>query len=144
MSDGDRYYLVSRRALADGERDHSARDRGGARRDALSPDRRVENRNGGHRQSRVPRPRSRRFAWPRICLLESGTGPLNDKQQELVVTARDETERLRAMVDELLDLVRIEADAGALRRVKIDPTQVASTAPRKHTARSQTRSTFRS
>ena len=49
-------------------------------------------------------------------LLDAGVGPLTDGQRELATTARDETERLRTMVDELLDLVRIEAEAGALHR----------------------------
>lgn len=49
-------------------------------------------------------------------LLEASVGELTEPQRELATTARDETERLRAMVDELLDLVRIEAEAGALRR----------------------------
>ena len=55
-------------------------------------------------------------------LLEPGTGPLSADQRELVTTARDDTERLRAMVEELLDVVRIEAEAGALHRVSIDPS----------------------
>lgn len=54
-------------------------------------------------------------------LLEPGTGPLTDAQRELVTTARDDTERLRAMVEDLLDVVRIEAEAGALHRVLIEP-----------------------
>ncbi len=54
-------------------------------------------------------------------LLEPGTGPLTDSQRELVTTARDDTERLRAMVEDLLDVVRIEAEAGALHRVPVEP-----------------------
>jgi signal transduction histidine kinase len=46
-------------------------------------------------------------------LLEESTGPLANIQRELAVTARDETERLQSTVDELLDLVRIEREAGA-------------------------------
>ena len=42
-------------------------------------------------------------------LLEAGTGPLTESQRELVTTARDDTERLRAMVEDLLDVVRIES-----------------------------------
>src|SRR6185312_7814056 len=53
-------------------------------------------------------------------LLEPAAGPLTDEQRELVTTARDDTERLRAMVEELLDVVRIESDAGALHRVPVD------------------------
>jgi two-component system, NtrC family, sensor histidine kinase KinB len=54
-------------------------------------------------------------------LLESGTGPLTESQRELVTTARDDTERLRAMVEDLLDVVRIESEAGALHRVPVEP-----------------------
>jgi signal transduction histidine kinase len=54
-------------------------------------------------------------------LLEPGTGPLTPSQRELVVTARDDTERLRAMVEDLLDVVRIESEAGALHRVPVEP-----------------------
>jgi two-component system, NtrC family, sensor histidine kinase KinB len=54
-------------------------------------------------------------------LLEPTTGALSEPQRELVTTARDDAERLRAMVEELLDVVRIEAEAGALRRVPVDP-----------------------
>lgn len=53
-------------------------------------------------------------------LLEPTTGPLNEAQRELVTTTRDGTERLRSMVEELLDVVRIEAEAGALHRVPVD------------------------
>jgi two-component system, NtrC family, sensor histidine kinase KinB len=54
-------------------------------------------------------------------LLEPGMGELSEAQREIVTTARDDTERLRAMVEDLLDVVRIEAEAGALHRVPVDP-----------------------
>ncbi len=54
-------------------------------------------------------------------LLEASTGPLSDAQREVVTTARDDTERLRSLVDELLDLVRIETEAGELHLVPVDP-----------------------
>ncbi|HEY4118192.1 MAG TPA: ATP-binding protein, partial [Byssovorax sp.] len=54
-------------------------------------------------------------------LLEPSTGPLDETQRELVTTTRDETERLRAMVEDLLDVVRIETEAGALRESTVDP-----------------------
>ena len=59
-------------------------------------------------------------------MLESGTGPLTESQRELVTTARDDTERLRAMVEDLLDVVRIESEAGALNRVPIEPLTILS------------------
>jgi signal transduction histidine kinase len=57
-------------------------------------------------------------------LLEPATGPLNDDQREVLTSARDDTERLRALVDELLDLVRIESEAGAPRRVAVEPRRL--------------------
>lgn len=54
-------------------------------------------------------------------LLEESTGPLGSIQRELALTARTETERLQNTVNELLDLVRIERDAGALKRTLVDP-----------------------
>jgi signal transduction histidine kinase len=54
-------------------------------------------------------------------LLEESTGPLQAMQRELAITARDETERLQSTVNELLDLVRIEREAGALQRAPVNP-----------------------
>jgi len=54
-------------------------------------------------------------------LLEPGMGELSEAQREIVTSARDDTERLRAMVEDLLDVVRIEAEAGALHRVPVEP-----------------------
>ncbi len=54
-------------------------------------------------------------------LLEESTGPLQSMQRELAITARDETERLQSTVNELLDLVRIEREAGALQRTPVNP-----------------------
>jgi len=54
-------------------------------------------------------------------LLEDSTGPLSSMQRELALTARDETERLQTTVNELLDLVRIEREAGALQRAPVNP-----------------------
>jgi NtrC-family two-component system sensor histidine kinase KinB len=53
-------------------------------------------------------------------LLEESTGPLQSIQRELAITARDETERLQSTVNELLDLVRIEREAGALKRAPVN------------------------
>jgi len=55
-------------------------------------------------------------------LLDESTGPLQSMQRELAVTARDETERLQSTVNELLDLVRIEREAGALNRASVNAT----------------------
>ena len=47
---------------------------------------------------------------------EQAAGPLTDKQSELLHAAREDCDRLQAMVDDLLDLSRIEAG-----RVEIYP-----------------------
>jgi signal transduction histidine kinase len=48
-------------------------------------------------------------------LLEEAVGPLNPKQVELLLAARQDSERLLAMVNDLLDLTRIEQG-----RLKLD------------------------
>lgn len=67
-------------------------------------------------------------------LLEPATGPLTEAQREVVTTARDDTERLRALVDEFLDLVRIEAEAGAPRRASVDPRRLLELCVEAHQA----------
>jgi signal transduction histidine kinase len=47
-------------------------------------------------------------------LLEEGVGPLTPKQLELLLDARDNTERLLAMIENLLDLARLEGSGGRL------------------------------
>jgi signal transduction histidine kinase len=51
---------------------------------------------------------------------EEVVGPLNDKQADLVHAAREDCERLQSMVDELLDLSRIQAGRVELRPIAID------------------------
>ncbi|HWA10385.1 MAG TPA: ATP-binding protein [Opitutaceae bacterium] len=55
-------------------------------------------------------------------LLEQNVGALAPKQRELLETARDDADRLLRILDNLLDLTRLEGGASALdrRRVKID------------------------
>jgi signal transduction histidine kinase len=54
-------------------------------------------------------------------LLEEAVGPLTPKQVELLLAARQDSERLLGMVNDLLDLTRIEQG-----RVRLDPSPVAS------------------
>ena len=53
--------------------------------------------------------------------LEHAAGPLTDKQTELLYAAREDCERMQAMVDDLLDLSRIE---GGVLDVRAQPTDV--------------------
>ncbi len=53
-------------------------------------------------------------------LLEERIGALNDKQTELLVTARDDSERLVGILDDLLDLNRIESG-----KARVDPRPAA-------------------
>ncbi|HZL18507.1 MAG TPA: ATP-binding protein [Polyangia bacterium] len=54
-----------------------------------------------------------------LCAEES-VGPLNDKQLDLMQAARQDTERLQQIVDDLLDLSRIQAGRMELHRRRVD------------------------
>ncbi len=54
-------------------------------------------------------------------LLERSLGQLNQKQHELLETARKDSERLLKMLDALLDIARLEAGAAALTKERISP-----------------------
>jgi len=54
-------------------------------------------------------------------LAEQAVGPLTAKQGDLVFAAREDCDRLQSIVDELLDLSRIQADRIELRRARHDP-----------------------
>jgi len=54
-------------------------------------------------------------------LAEQAVGPLTPKQGDLVFAAREECDRLQSIVDELLDLSRIQADRIELRLGEHDP-----------------------
>jgi signal transduction histidine kinase len=62
-----------------------------------------------------------------LCL-EQAAGPLTEKQADLLQAAREECERLQAMVDELLDLARIQSGRIELRRVRVAPAMLVDTA----------------
>ncbi len=57
-------------------------------------------------------------------LAEKAVGELTEKQADLVFAAREECDRLQAIVDELLDLSRISADRIELRIAPEDPEVV--------------------
>jgi len=54
-------------------------------------------------------------------LLEGTIGPLNEKQTELLLAARDESERLTSIVEELLDLDRMESGKTLLDIERLSP-----------------------
>lgn len=61
-------------------------------------------------------------------LAERAVGPLTEKQGDLVFAAREECDRLQAIVDELLDLSRIQADRVELRLADHDPEALVAEA----------------
>ncbi len=60
--------------------------------------------------------------------LEQVAGPLNAKQADLLYTAREECERLQALVDEVLDLARIQGGRIELHRSPCAPAALIETA----------------
>jgi signal transduction histidine kinase len=61
-------------------------------------------------------------------LLEEVVGPLTPKQIELLVDARDNAERLLAMVNNLLDLARLERGEGQLEIRAVSPADLLQSA----------------
>jgi two-component system, NtrC family, sensor histidine kinase KinB len=61
-------------------------------------------------------------------LLEETVGPLNSKQTELLIDARDNAERLLAVVNNLLDLARLEQGRENLHIEPIPPTDLLQAA----------------
>lgn len=54
-----------------------------------------------------------------LCL-EQAAGPLTDQQEDLLVAARQDCERLQAVVDELLEMARLESGAARLARGEVN------------------------
>lgn len=59
---------------------------------------------------------------------EQTVGPLTEKQADLLFAAREDCERLQSIVDELLDLSRIQSGRIELRTAELDPETVVRTA----------------
>jgi signal transduction histidine kinase len=57
-------------------------------------------------------------------LTEQEVGPLNERQADLVYAAREECDRLQSIVDDLLDLSRIQSGRMELRRVAAEPEEL--------------------
>ncbi len=62
-----------------------------------------------------------------LCL-EHVAGPLTDKQSDLLYAARDDCERLQRIVDELLDLAKIQGGRMQLQRRRIAPRALITAA----------------
>lgn len=67
-------------------------------------------------------------------LTEKGVGPLTEKQEDLLYAARSDCERLQSIVDELLDLSRIQAGRIALRLSTAAPEDLVKAAVDSHRA----------
>ncbi|HEX4453543.1 MAG TPA: ATP-binding protein [Kofleriaceae bacterium] len=76
---------------------------------------------------------SLRMAIHLLC--EQQVGPLNDKQADLAFAAREDCDRLQSIVDELLDLSRIQADRIELRLAAVDPEALLREAQSHHDGR---------
>ncbi|HEY8966233.1 MAG TPA: ATP-binding protein, partial [Candidatus Methylacidiphilales bacterium] len=63
-------------------------------------------------------------------LLERAVGPLNGKQEELLDTARQDADRLLNMLNDLLDLARLEQGPAELNLDEIPPGRLMETARR--------------
>jgi NtrC-family two-component system sensor histidine kinase KinB len=61
-------------------------------------------------------------------LLEEKVGPLSPKQTDLLVAAREDSERLSHILEELLDLNRIESDASLLSVQSVSPSTLVKDA----------------
>src|SRR5262249_3207147 len=72
-------------------------------------------------------------------LLEEVIGPLNPKQTELLLDARDNAERLLSLVEHLLAMARLEHDAAAFRLGPEDPANLLRAAADAVAARAQGR-----
>ncbi|MCX7050032.1 MAG: ATP-binding protein [Candidatus Sumerlaeota bacterium] len=68
-----------------------------------------------------------------LCLDET-VGALNDKQSDLLFAAREDCERLQSMVDDLLDLSRIQSGRIEMKRVPIAAQSLVDAAIAQHQA----------
>lgn len=60
-------------------------------------------------------------------LLEKSLGPLTGRQNELIQTARRDSERLLRILDALLDIARLETGAASLTREPVQPADLVKT-----------------
>src|SRR5205823_3950815 len=70
-------------------------------------------------------------------LLEEAVGPLNAKQTELLLAARQDSDRLLAMINDLLDLTRIEQGRLALDLRPVSPSALVAEAVARYQPRAE-------
>jgi PAS domain S-box-containing protein len=73
-----------------------------------------------------------------LCL-EQAAGPLTDRQQDLLSTARQDCERLQSVVEELLEMARLESGVARLARSKVNVGELARDALSRHENRARQR-----
>jgi signal transduction histidine kinase len=71
-----------------------------------------------------------------LCL-EQAAGPLTDAQHDLLATARQDCERLQAVIDELLEMARLESGAASLERSSVNVGELVRDAFLRHEARAR-------
>ena len=69
-----------------------------------------------------------------LCL-EQAAGPLTDRQQDLLATARQDCERLQGVVEELLEMARLESGTTRLARGTLNVAELVKDALGRSTAR---------
>jgi signal transduction histidine kinase len=73
-----------------------------------------------------------------LCL-EQAAGPLTDRQQDLLATARQDCERLQSVVEELLEMARLESGAARLARSRVNVGELLRDALSRHEAQARQR-----
>ncbi len=73
-----------------------------------------------------------------LCI-EQTAGPLTEKQSDLLYTAREDCERLQSMVDELLDLARIQGGRVELQQRPTAPSELIQAAVDAHRSAAEER-----
>lgn len=71
-----------------------------------------------------------------LCL-EGAAGPVTPQQADLLGAAREDCERLRAVVEELLEMARLEAGTVRLERITVGVADLLARAAERHEARAR-------